>query len=142
MDNMMNARERFVSEFDQMYSKVAPEDKIPKECVEIMKDLLKCIYYIDAIDGMAPGFDGEDDGYSRNYRSNRGYSNSGYSGRSYDGGYSGRRRDSMGRFSRNSGRSYDDEKRNAMNRLYEMMNNEPYEEVRMAIQSVMRELGD
>lgn len=142
MDNMMKARERFVSEFEQLYSKVAPEDKIQKDCIEIMKDLLKCIYYIDAIEGMASGFDDEDDGYSRNYPASRGYSNGGYYGRSYDGGYSGRRRNSMGRFSRNSARSYEDEKRNAMNRLHEMMNNEPNEEVRMAIQSVMRELGD
>lgn len=143
MDNMMmKARERFVSEFNQMYSKAAPEDKITKECVEVLKDLLKCIYYIDAIEGMASGLDGEDEGYSRGYSNNRGYSNRGYSNRYYDGGYSGRRRDSMGRFSRTGSRSFDDERRNSMSRLHEMMNNEPNEEVRMAIQSVIRELED
>lgn len=145
MDMMMKARERFVSEFEQMYSKVSSEEKIAKECIEIMKDLLKCVYYIDAIEGMASGFEGEDEGYSRGY-SNRNYMSRGYDGgyssRSYDGGYSGRRRDSMGRFSRTGGRAYDDPKRNAMNRLHEMMNSEPNEEVRMAIQSVMRELED
>ena len=135
VDLMMKARDKFESEFEQMYTKIASEDKISKDCVEVMKDLLKCIYYIDAIEGMASGFEDADDGYSRSYMPYR---------RSYDmmpsnAGYSNRRRDSMGRFSRMS-RSYDGGKRDAMNRLHEMMNNEPNEDVRMAIQSVIREL--
>lgn len=132
MNMMTKARDRFMSEFEQMYSKVSSEEKITKECVETMKDLLKCVYYIDAIEGMASGFEGEDNGYSRGFRSSYDgrYPNRPY----YDDGYSGRRR--------SRGRSYDDEKRSAMNRLHEIMNNEPNEEVRMAIQSVMRELGD
>ena len=143
MDMMMKARDRFMSEFEQMYSKVSSEEKITKECVETMKDLLKCVYYIDAIEGMASGFDSDADGYSRGYTNNRGYMPR-YSSdsRSYDDRYSGRRRDSMGRFSRTGGRSYDDEKRNAMNRLHDLMNSEPNEEVRMAIQNVIRELDE
>lgn len=136
VDLMMKARDKFESEFEQMYTKIASEDKIPKDCVEIMKDLLKCIYYIDAIEGMASGFEDADDGYSRSYMP--------LYRRSYDMmpsnvGYSNRKRDSMGRFSR-AGRSYDSGRRDAMNRLHEMMNSEPNEEVRMAIQSVIREL--
>lgn len=139
MDELMKkARDRFYSEFTQMYSEAAPKDKWPKECVETMKDLLKCIYYCDVLEAMHQEQQyGEDRGSS--YTGGNGYS-------------SAQRRNAMGQFSRNgsynsyptSGRryySYDDERHSVMDRLQRMMDGESNEEVRMALQNAMAELN-
>lgn len=144
MDEKMlsKACERFSSEFEQMFNKASAKQDWPKECVETMKDLLKCIYYCEVLEAM--------------------HNPEEYSGNSYgyDGGTSSaQRRNSMGQFSRNgsyamgrggnsgypmSGRryySYDDERHSAMDRLRNMVNNESNEEVRMALQNAMNELS-
>ena len=130
-DIMKKARERFYSEFTQMYSKSASEEKWSKDCVEIMKNLLKCVYYIDVLDAMH-----NPDEYD-----------SGYSNNSYARG-----RNSMGRYTSHdwgtggmSGRryynSYNDDRMATMERLQNLMNNESNGEVRMALQNAMNELS-
>lgn len=134
MDEKMlsKACERFSSEFEQTFNKASAKQDWPKECVETMKDLLKCVYYCEVLEAM--------------------HNPEEYSGNSYgyDGGMSSaQRRNSMGQFSRNSGYpmsgrryySYDDEKHRAMDRLRNMVNNESNEEVRMALQNAMNELS-
>jgi len=134
MDDLMKkASERFYSEFTQMYSEAASKDKWTKDCVETMKDLLKCIYYCEVIEAMQN---------PEEYTNERG-------------GYSTQKRNSMGQFSRTGGYSngnmypmstrryysYDDGgHQSAMNRLQTIMNNEPNEEVRMLLQDAMNEI--
>lgn len=136
MDDLMNkARERFYSEFSQMYSKAATEEKWSKDCVETMKNLLKCVYYIDVLDAMH-----NPEGYDESYtRGPYGIARSGA-----------QHMDSMGRYTSRdggygmSGRryySYDDERHATMDRLQNLMNNEPNAEVRMALQNVMNEMN-
>ncbi len=142
-ETMKKARERFYSEFTQMFSKAASKEDWSKDCVEIMKDLLKSIYYIDVLDAMHNPEE-YDENYSRNGY-DRGYN-------SYDQGRSNARgRDSMGRFTSRdggygmSGRhfygSYNDDRMATMERLQGLMNNEPNNEVRMALQNAMNELN-
>jgi len=143
-DSMKKARERFMDEFRQASS----AEKWSKECVELMKNLLKSVYYIDVIDAMENG--GQ-------------YPGSEYmdgSGASYARG--GQRRNAMGQYSRTgsydqydnrmnngsgtypytmSGRYYrDDEMGNVVHMLERMKNSEMNPEKRMAIQEVLEDL--
>lgn len=136
MDEMLNkACERFYSEFTQMYSEAAPKDKWPKECVETMKDLLKCIYYCKVINAMEGGeYPSENGnsfagGYSGGYSEYSGYNpgNSMAQNRNVRGQFSRNSMASGGRRSYNS--SYDDGRRNAI-----------AEEARMALQNALAEL--
>ena len=138
MDDLMSkARDRFYSEFNQMYSKAATEEKWSKDCVETMKNLLKCIYYVDVIDAMHNPEEYDSDAYSRH---------------SYAMGRSGaQHRDSMGRYASRDGgygvsgrryyNSYDEDRHAAMDRLQALMNTESNNEVRMALQNVMNEMN-
>ena len=50
---MMKARERYLDEFNR----VSSQDKWDVSCVELMKNLLKCVYYVDVICAMDEGND-------------------------------------------------------------------------------------
>lgn len=134
MDEMLKkASERFYQEFNQMYSKAATEEKWTKECVENMKNLLKCIYYADVIVAMHGG---EEDNYDqRNW--------SGARSRNAQGQFSRNGSYSYGGYPMSSGRrySYDDERMNAIDRIRGMMDNESNGEVRMALERAMHELN-
>lgn len=136
-DIMKKARERFYSEFTQIYSKSASEEKWSKECVEIMKNLLKSIYYIDVIDAMQNPEE-YDNGYSRNsYEQGR----SNARGRNAMGQYTSRDWGNGGMSGRRYYGSYNDERVAAMDRLQGLMNTESNSEVIMALQNAMNELN-
>lgn len=129
-DQMKHARERLENEFRQISS----NDTWTKDSIEMMKNTLKSMYYIDVICAMKES--GKDDysGYSYATRPSHRYYDYDYDrnyDRSYDRGYS---RGGSGR------RYYDDEKDHAKMKLHQMMDNEQNEEVRMAIRSAIAEL--
>ena len=147
MDDLMKkACERFYSEFTQMYSEAASKDKWTKDCVETMKDLLKCIYYCEVIEAMHNPEEYEREaGFSTQKRNSMGQfsrtggnmSYRGGNGNGGNGGYSGMYPMSTRRFY-----SYDDGGHQAaMSRLQSIMNNEPNEEVRMLLQDAMNEIS-
>lgn len=139
-ESMKKARERLMDEFRQASS----AKDWTKECVELMKNLLKSVYYIDVICAMDEG---------------SGYPGEEYigSGTSYARG--GQRRNAMGQYTsgrryyddmnRGSGtyptmypymsgrRYYDDDMGNVVHKLEHMMETEMNPEKRMAIQEVL-----
>lgn len=151
-DSMKKARERFMDEFRQASS----AEKWSKECVELMKNLLKCVYYIDVTDAMENGgeypgseyMDGSGASYARGGQRRNAmgqYSRTG----SYD-RYDNRMNNGSGmypmsgRYYRDDGMSgrryYDDEMGNAIHMLERMKNTETNPDKRMAIQEIMDEL--
>lgn len=147
-DSMKKTRERLMDEFRQASS----AQTWTKECIEMMKNLLKNVYYIDVICAMEDGneYPGSEympetgasfarGGQRRNsmgqYSRNGSYDNRGYSYGHYpmnygmyrDGGMSGRR-------------YYDDEMGSAVHELEQMMNNEANPEKRMALQKILDDL--
>ena len=125
-EHMKKTRERLEEEFKHISS----NETWTKDSLETMKNILKSMYYIDVICAMKdgeeyPGSEYMGKSYSMSRRGRDNY----YDGWSYDnrGGMSGRR-------------YYDDERQNATQKLYQMMNNEQNNEVRMAIQKAIHEL--
>lgn len=140
-ESMKKTRERLMDEFRQASS----AQTWTKECVEMMKNLLKSVYYIDVITAMEdggdyPGSDYMPDAvsYARGgqHRNAMGqYSRNGYDNRgsgtypmmypyTYRGGMSGRR-------------YYDDEMGNAVHKLQHMMDNEMNPDKRMMMQEIL-----
>lgn len=144
-DHMKKTRERLEEEF----KRISSNETWTKDSLETMKNILKSMYYIDVICAMKEGeaYPGSENmsrmsgnsyggrgSYDRGYDRGYAYDRRSYDGGSYDGG-------SYGRGGRSSGRRYyDDEKQNATQKLYQMMNNEQNGEVRMAIQNAIHEL--
>lgn len=137
-ESMKKTRERLMDEFRQASS----AQTWTKECIEMMKNLLKSVYYIDVICAMEDGND---------------YPGSDYmpeTGASFARG--GQHRNTMGQYSRNgsydnrsyypmsygmSGRRYyDDEMGSAVHELERMMNSEGNPEKRMALQRILDDL--
>lgn len=140
-ESMKKARERLMDEFRQASS----AEKWSKECIELMKNLLKSVYYIDVICAMEDGEDypGSDYMPDRSYarsaqrRNAMGqYSRNGsygaYPSNSYNGSY---RRDGM-----SSRKYYDNEMGNAIHKLEHMMETEMNPEKRMAIQEILNDI--
>ena len=147
-ESMKKTRERLMDEFRQASS----AEKWTKDCVEMMKNLLKAIYYIDVISAMDEGNEypgseympGPGNSYTRG-RQNRNamgqFSRTGmnngsghypmYYMNSYNNGY---RNGMSGR------RYYDDEMGNIVHKLEHMMDNEMNPEKRMALQEILGEL--
>ena len=130
-EHMKRTRERLEEEFNRISS----NETWTKDSIELMKNTLKSMYYIDVICAMKRGEDYPGSEYmGQSYAMSRpihgGYSGNGY-GNSYNNSY---RHGMSGR------RYYDDEKENAMRRLRQMLDNENNEEVRGAIMSAINEL--
>lgn len=110
-EQMRKTRERLEEEFKHISSNEVWTDK----SIETMKNVLKSMYYIDVICAMKDGDEYPGSDYMRKSYAPHHY---GMSGRRY----------------------YDDEKHNATQKLYRMMESEENGEVRAAIQSAIREL--
>lgn len=124
-DMMREAHDRFNSEFMQMFSKLSSQENWPKECVETMKDLLKCVYYIEVLDAM---HNSEHEYDQRSYTGYRPNSDWNASGRRYGGeNMSGRR-------------YYDDGKESAIQDLTRKMEMERNPDIRAAYQKALEEL--
>ena len=149
-EDMKKTRERLENEFCQISS----NEKWTKESLEMMKDVLKSMYYIDVICAMKDGEEYPGSSYMPpansyamssqrrtsmgQYSRNGSYDNGGRMSGNYPmyGGYSyGYRNGMSGR------RSYDDERDHAVHQLHQMMENEQNDEVRMAIQAAINELN-
>ena len=141
-ESMKKTRERLMDEFRQASS----AEKWTKDCVEMMKNLLKAIYYIDVISAMDEGneYPGSEympdsgNSYARG-RQNRNsmgqYTRSGNYPMNYMNSYNNGYRNNM------SGRRYyDNEMGNIVHKLEHMMNNEMNPEKRMALQDIIGEL--
>lgn len=141
-ESMKKTRERLMDEFRQASS----AEKWTKDCVEMMKNLLKAIYYIDVISAMDEGNEypgseympGSGNSYARG-RQNRNsmgqYTRSGTYPMNYMNSYNNGYRNNM------SGRRYyDDEMGNIVHKLEHMMDNEMNPEKRMALQDIIGEL--
>lgn len=149
-ESMKKTRERLMDEFRQASS----ADKWTKECVEMMKNLLKSVYYIDVICAMEDGgeYPGEEyigsgnsyarGGQPRNHMG-RFISGTGYDNRGYDNRGSGmypmypytNYRNGM-----SGTRYYDDEMGNIVHKLEHMMDTEINPEKRMAYQEVLNSI--
>lgn len=121
-EHMKRTRDRLEEEFKHISS----NETWTKDSLETMKNILKSMYYIDVICAMKDGESYPGSEYmGMSYATRHG--GNGYSYRPNMNGMSGRR-------------YYDDERENAKQRLYAMMENEPNNDVRMAIQNAIREL--
>lgn len=148
-ESMKKTRERLMSEFHQASS----NDTWTKECIELMKNLLKSIYYIDVINAMEEGneYPGSEympsNSFARGGNRNRNamgqYTSGDYMDRG-SGTYPMYPRMSMGTgYMGNigSGRMYySDEMGNVVHKLEHMMNTEMNPEKRMAIQEVLADI--
>ena len=158
-ESMKKARERFEDEFKQASS----SEKWDVDNVDLMKNLLKSMYYIDVICAMKDGNDYPGSEYMPAMSYARGgqrrnamgqYSRNGsYDGRGYGDGYS----YDMGNDGRGSGyypmypmnsydnyrggmsgrRYYDDERGNAVHKIEHMMETEMNPEKRKAMQDIL-----
>lgn len=126
-ESMKKVRERLEDEFRQ----VSASEKWDTGNVEMMKNLLKSMYYIDVICAMKNGEDYPGSEYMPAMSYARG----------------GHRRNALGQYSYASGhypmssrRYYDDEMGNVIHKLEYMMDNEMNPEKRKAIQDVLNEI--
>ena len=127
-ESMKKTRERLMDEFRQASS----AEKWSKECIELMKNILKSIYYIDVVSAMSNGneYPGSD------YMPSSSYANDIS------------RRNGMSRYGKtNSYRNtmssrmyYDDELAGISTRLERMMDTEMNPDRRAAIQDVLYKL--
>ena len=144
---MKKARERLMDEFRQASS----ADKWTKECVEMMKNLLKSVYYIDVICAMENGNEYPGSEYmptnsfaNRNRNSMGQFTSGGYDNRGSGtypmypnmNAYNSYRDGNM------SGRRYyaSEDMGDAVHKLEHMMNNEMNPEKRMAMQEVLNSI--
>jgi len=111
----------------EIHKATRKEDHTPQE-IEAIKNIAKLAYYHRILKAMDESE--EDDGYSRG-----GYSM--YDGSSYA---RGRRRDSMGRYSRRGGYSMDDSREAMMQKLEEAMREATSERERQAIEQCMNKM--
>lgn len=123
---MEEIRDMLCEELDR----IADQRELTAGSLETIDKLTHSIKSIDTIMAM------EDSGYSNDYMN----------GRTYNGGnsYRGRRRDSMGRYSRTYGRnrgySYDDAKMDMVDQLEDIMQNAQDEESKKVIQRAIDKL--
>lgn len=123
---MEEIRDMLCEELDR----IADQRELTAGSLETIDKLTHSIKSIDTIMAM------EDSGYSNDYMN----------GRTYNGGnsYRGRRRDSMGRYSRtysrNRGYSYDDAKMDMVDQLEDIMQNAQDEESKKVIQRAIDKL--
>ena len=111
----------------EIHKATRKEEHTPQE-IEAIKNIAKLAYYHQILKAMDEAE--EDDGYSRG-----GYSM--YDGSSYA---RGRRRDSMGRYSRRGGYSMDDSREAMMQKLEEAMREATAERERQAIEQCMNKM--
>lgn len=121
--------QKLLEKFEADFDKISSCEGWTKEQVEMMKDLQKLMYYIEVRNAMKEGSESNWD--SRGY----GTGHTGRSGWNYSNRYM-PSHDTSG-YGR---RYYDSEKDNAISRLHYMMENESNPELRMALQSAIREL--
>lgn len=113
MESIYKIEDRLLSELDEIASKVQNGEIMTHDCLDDIKDIAETLNSFSTYTAMK-----ESGGFSR--ASGGGYSN----GYSNAGGYSnarGRSRDSMGRYSRNSGYS-----RGGYSRMENEWDREPY----------------
>ena len=118
---------KVLERLENEYQQYASSEKWTKDCVEMMKDLQKLMYYIEVRDAMKYGSNDYDDN-ERSYR--RGpnmHSYNSYGNYGYHGSTSGRR-------------YYDSDAEQTKRRLQSIYDSESNPEVRDALMRVMHEL--
>lgn len=129
MGDMMK---RQIEKFEADYDQIAAKGSWSKDEIEMMKDLQKLMYYLEVRCAMKEG--GEYPGSE--YMDKRSYDMAHSYARGHNGTYP-MYYDNMGMSGR---RYYDSEKENAVHELHRMMDSKTDPEVKMAIQSAIRNL--